>query len=172
MTVREWSAPLRLRGSRDPEALRRVRCVRCRRAVVCCVSLGRAAPSHSARHVPRLQRRFRPSHHHLLAGGAPLPSRWVSGHGDAAAAELPRHGLGLPAPLPAEWGRTGPESLPPLSLAASGEGGAWRCPLPRCLGTRSAWPRGVRGEARWEPGAAAVTVMPAWGPGKRPVCSP
>uniref|UniRef100_A0A8V5FVP3 Uncharacterized protein n=1 Tax=Melopsittacus undulatus TaxID=13146 RepID=A0A8V5FVP3_MELUD len=75
VTVREWSAPLRLRGSRDPEALRGVSCVQCWWGPAWCKPLGRAAPPHTARHVPRLQRRVRPSYHHLLARGAPLPSR-------------------------------------------------------------------------------------------------
>lgn len=123
-----------------------------------------AAPPARPRHVPRLQRRLRPPHHHLLARGPPLPSRWVSGPGDAAA-ELPRHGPGLPTPppLPAERGysRLG-RPLP--SLAAFGEGGGetWRLPGLASLGSRPAWSCGVRGEAWREPGAAAIPGVAAW----------
>lgn len=132
-------APARGRVTR--KCSRRVACLRSRWGPARCEPLGRAALPRT-RHVPRLQRRLRPPHHHLLARGPPLPSRWVFGPGNAAA-ELPRHGQGLPTPplpLPAERG-CGRLGKPPPSLAASGErGGSVALPVagesrfPRCAG--------------------------------------
>lgn len=98
--------------------------------------MSRSAAPPPLRHVPRVQRRLRPPHHHLLARGPPLPSRWVSGPGDAAA-ELPRHGPGLPAGqghsglgkprrarCPGEGGN--------VALLVADESGFPPCPVPRC----------------------------------------
>lgn len=81
-----------------------------------------------------------------------------------AAAELPRHGPGLSAPL----GRAGlrparESSAEPGSLCGGGDAAplvARELRLPACL-----VPRCV-GKARWECGAAAAPVVPAWGPGE------